>query len=212
MKRYWIAAGILMIVMLAIFFAVEALRIPVLTDPAEMLNRGGWIAAIVGVSLLIADVALPVPSSIVMIAHGALFGVVIGSLLSMIGSIGATIAGYAIGRRGGPLLDRFVTQEERRRAGQIFARWGALAIVATRPLPIVAETFAILAGASRLSPASTTMAAAAGAFPPALIYAIAGRAATDFQSGALIFCLVLLVTVSFWLVSERLVFRQKKSL
>ncbi len=212
MKRYWTAALVLMIFMLAIFFAVEALRVPILTDPSELLSRGGWIAAIVGVGLLVADVALPVPSSVVMIAHGALFGVLTGALLSMIGSMGATIVGYAIGRRGGPMLERFVTEEERRRVEQIFSRWGALAIVATRPLPIVAETFAILAGASRLSFPGMVIASVAGAFPPALIYAIAGKAATGFQSGVLIFGLVLLITGSFWLVSERLFFRQRKSL
>jgi uncharacterized membrane protein YdjX (TVP38/TMEM64 family) len=201
-----------MILMLMIFFAVESLRVPVLTDPSELLSRGGWIAATAGVGLLIADVALPVPSSVVMMAHGALFGVAMGAALSMIGSLGAAVAGYAIGRRGGPLLDRFVTQEERQRVERIFARWGTLAIVATRPLPIVAETFALLAGASRLSFAGTLAAAAAGAFPPALIYAIAGRAATDFRSGALIFLLVLAITGSFWAVSERLILRQRKSL
>ncbi len=82
----------------------------------------------VGVGLLIADVLLPVPSSIVMIAHGALFGVVYGTLLSLIGGTGATLVGFALGRRGGPLLARVVSREERTRADCLLRRWGALAI------------------------------------------------------------------------------------
>lgn len=193
-----------MLLLLIVFFVIEALRVPVLTDPSHLLSRGGWIAAAAGVGLLVADVALPVPSSVVMIAHGALFGVVTGTVLSMIGSVGATLTGYAIGRRGGALLNRLVSEEERLRVERVFAGWGALAIVATRPLPIVAETTAILAGASRLSFASTAIASVAGSFPPALLYAFAGRAAARLQSGALVFGLMMLVTASYWFVSERL--------
>ena len=39
--------------------------------------------AAVGQVLLIGDVLLPVPSTLVMMAHGALFGVVPGTLLSL---------------------------------------------------------------------------------------------------------------------------------
>jgi hypothetical protein len=33
----------------------------------------------------VADVVVPVPSSVVMVTHGSLFGVVVGSLLSFVG-------------------------------------------------------------------------------------------------------------------------------
>ncbi len=41
------------------------------------MRASGVVAALVGVGLLVADVVLPVPSSVVMLAHGALFGVVL---------------------------------------------------------------------------------------------------------------------------------------
>ncbi len=37
-----------------------------------------------GVGLLVADIVLPVPSSVVMVAHGALFGLRLGAVLSMV--------------------------------------------------------------------------------------------------------------------------------
>src|SRR6185436_4502816 len=104
--------------------------------PTPWLSHGGVFAAIFGVGLLIADVLLPVPSSLVMVAHGALCGVALGTFLSLLGSVGAALFGFAIGRRGGKLLERVVTQEERARADKLLARWGALAIVVTRPVPL----------------------------------------------------------------------------
>src|SRR5918998_226226 len=148
MKRYWAVIGAILFFFLVLFLLVEAMDVPLLTDPSPWLGRGGVLAALVGVGLLVADVALPVPSSTLMIAHGALFGVVGGTLLSLGGSMGAALVGFALGRRGGPLLARFVQHQGRARADRMLTRWGALAIVITRPVPLLAETVAIMAGPS----------------------------------------------------------------
>ena len=58
--------------------------------------------------------------------------------------------------KGGPLLSRLVPPEERARANDLLDRWGEMAVVATRPVPILAETVAILAGASPKSWELTT--------------------------------------------------------
>ena len=58
------------------FGIAEALEIPPLIDPSAWLDSRGTLAAGVGVLLLVADIWLPVPASIVMTANGALFGVV----------------------------------------------------------------------------------------------------------------------------------------
>lgn len=189
---------------LGVFFLVEALGVPLLVDPAPWLQeRSAWAAAL-GVGLLIADVLLPVPSSLVMVAHGALFGVFLGTLLSLLGSMGAALFGFWIGRRGGRLLERLVTEEERERANRLLERWGMLAIVVTRPIPLLAETVAIMAGASSLGWGRTALAAGAGSLPPALLYALTGASAGRFQNTALMFLFVLLITGMFWMVGRKL--------
>ncbi|MFN0112222.1 MAG: TVP38/TMEM64 family protein [Blastocatellia bacterium] len=203
MKRYWLVVGTMLTVFLALFGLVEWLQIPLLTDPSAWLNRGGIVAASVGVGLLIADVVLPVPSSLVMIAHGALFGVALGTLLSLIGSVGAALAGFALGRKGGVWLERIVSNEERARIERMLERWGALAIVVTRPVPLLAETTAIMAGASAMSWQRLTLASFAGSVPAALLYALTGAVAASFENGALMFGFVLLVSGAFWFVSRR---------
>ncbi len=207
MKRYWMLAGAMLAFFLLLFLLVEWLQVPLLADPSRWLERGGVIVGLLGVGLLIADVVLPVPSSLVMIAHGALFGVALGTLLSLIGSVGAALTGFAIGRRGGKWLERIVTAEERARIEQMLDRWGALAIVVTRPVPLLAETTAVMAGASAMSWQRAAVASFAGSLPAALLYALTGSVAASFQNGALMFCFVILVSGIFWLANRWIVWR-----
>lgn len=204
MKRYLLFVAALIASFTIIFLIVEALGFPLLSDPTPWMKHGGVVAAALGVGLLIADVLLPVPSSLVMVAHGAIFGVVVGTFLSLSGMVGAALFGFAIGRRGGKFLDRVVTPAERLRANYLLARWGALAIIVTRPIPLLAETVAIMSGASSLSWATIALASFAGSLPPALLYALTGAAVANFQNTSLMFGVVLLVAGLFWLIGRRL--------
>jgi uncharacterized membrane protein YdjX (TVP38/TMEM64 family) len=203
MKRYLLAVVALIVFFTILFVIVEALGVPLLSDPMPWMKHGGVVAASIGVGLLIADVLLPVPSSIVMVAHGALFGVLWGTMLSLLGSVGAAMFGFAIGRRGGVLLERVVTPAERARASSILARWGTLAIIVTRPVPLLAETVAIMAGASTMSWRAIIVASIAGSLPPSLLYALTGAAVANLQNTALMFGIVLLVAGLFWLIGIR---------
>jgi uncharacterized membrane protein YdjX (TVP38/TMEM64 family) len=200
MKRYLLTVVALIVLFTILFLIVEALGVPLLSDPTPWMKHGGVAAASIGVGLLIADVVLPVPSSIVMVAHGALFGVWWGTMLSLLGSVGAAVFGFAIGRRGGALLERVVTPAERERATSNLARWGTHAIIVTRPVPLLAETVAIMAGASSMSWRAIIVASIAGSLPPSLLYALTGAAVANLQNTALMFGIVLLVAGAFWLV------------
>lgn len=184
---------------LCLFFLVEALGIPLLVEPTPWLSRGGVPAASLGVGLLILDVLLPVPSSLLMVAHGALFGVLGGTLVSLAGSLGASLFGFWLGRRGGKILERLVPPAERERADYLLKRWGALAIIVTRPVPLLAETIAIMAGTSSLGWGRMMLAAFMGSLPPAFLYALTGASVGQFQSTALVFVFVLLLAGLFWM-------------
>lgn len=204
MKWYAAAGAAIFAVLLTMFLVAEAWGVPIFSDPSALLRRADPFAALLGVGLLTADVALPVPSSLVMIALGAGFGAGLGTLLSIVGSMGAMLSGFALGRRGETLLVRFISTEERATADRLLARYGALAIVMTRPVPLLAETVAILAGASPLGWRRATLAALAGTVPAAAIYALAG--ATAAGSGNFVFVLAAVIVIGgcAWLVERRL--------
>lgn len=199
-RRYTLVAVTIAAFVLVSFLIVEALGIPLLVDPSVQLGRGGIGAALLGVGLLLVDVFLPVPSSIVMTAQGALFGIALGTTLSLIGSVGAALLGFAIGRKGTRFIARFVSAEEQAASNRLLERWGPLALIVTRPVPILAETTAVMAGASSLGWRKATLGIIVGAFPAALIYAIAGAYATSVASGFLVFGLVIVLAGGFWLI------------
>ena len=205
MRSYWILLALMSAVFLALFGVVEALGVPILTDPMPWLSGSGrWGAAAIGVGLLIADVVLPVPSSLIMVAHGALFGVFGGTLLSLAGGMAASAVGFAVGRRGSAALHRFVPESERRRADALLRKWGDLAVVVTRPVPILAESVAILAGTSPLGWRRFLLAAAGGTLPAALLYALTGATAARLDNAFLMFGFVMAVAALVWFGGRRL--------
>lgn len=189
--------------MLVLFFAVSGTNIGVLNDPAHAMSGARPWAAVIGVVLLMADVFLPIPSSLVMVAHGAIFGGVTGTVLSLIGSVASALTGFAVGRAGNGVIRRFVTEGEYARAGAMLERWGVVAIAVTRPVPILAETVAILAGSSPVSWRQLTLAAAAGSIVPAAAYAWAGAHAQGVVGQSVIFGGVIAVSAGLLVVGRR---------
>ncbi len=193
MRHYLIAVAVVPAIFLALFLVGEAAGIPLLDDPTPWLQQAGWIAAAIGVSLLAFDVVLPVPSNVVMIAHGAVYGVVVGTLLSLLGSMLASAAAFWIGRRGGRLLALAVPADERAQADTFLARWGIVAIVVSRPLPLLAETVLVLAGASQLGWRTAMLATLTGSVPLCLLYAWAGATSIGFESGFVVLGLTMVL-------------------
>lgn len=167
------------------FAAAEVLNVKLLVDPVEVMTDG-WGAAGLGVGLLVADIVLPVPASLVMLAHGALFGVVPGAALSLVGRTGNAMAGVALGRGAGRLYGRRV-RADRGHGGELVERWGLVAVVVSRPIPMLAESVVVAAGSFGLSAPAIVGAAALGSVPEALLYALAGAVASSFGNMAIVF-------------------------
>lgn len=205
MKRYAIVASIIALCVLVSFLIVEALGIPILTDPSDRLNEGGIGAAVLGAGLLLADVFIPIPSSVIMIAHGAVFGILWGTLLSWSASVGGAMIGWWVGHRGSGLMNRIVSPAEKESAHAFLHRWGVMAIVISRFIPVIAETVAIMSGTTPLGWKRVLIAASIGTLPAALIYAIAGTVTTDLASGFLVMIGVVILAAATWLIGKRLV-------
>ncbi|MDP9314329.1 MAG: VTT domain-containing protein [Chloroflexota bacterium] len=92
--------------------------------------------------------------------------------------------------------------EERAQADRRLRRWGALTIIVSRAVPLLAETVAVLAGASPMSWGQAAAAAFAGSLPAALLYALTGAIAARFQHGAVMFGLIVLVALTFWFIGR----------
>jgi len=210
MKQYvFLLIGLATI--LLILFGVGTVVLPdAWHHPSDWLTAGNVSSSLLGIGLLIADVLLPVPSTIVMTALGTIHGMLIGTLLSLIGNLGAAAFGFWLGRRSDGVFDRFLSEDDRIAASSFFHDWGEVGIILSRPIPILAESVAILAGSSPvISWPKLIGCSLLGAFPASLIYAWAGAQAMTLQSGLFVFGGVILLTAIFLMISKFYYYRQK---
>jgi len=172
-------AGLLGLMLLA--FGLAALS--GYTDEAAARSVvGRWAAeldapvfAVLIVALLAADLALPLPSSVLMTGAGAGLGLVGGLLAGTVGCLlGALVGHHLCLRHGRPWLARRVSEAELDRAEAWFARWGPWAIVLSRPVPMLPEAVSCLAGLSGMRRAPFVAFTLLGTVPTAAVYAAAG--------------------------------------
>jgi uncharacterized membrane protein YdjX (TVP38/TMEM64 family) len=119
---------------------------------AESVTRGDtarWLAATSIFALLVLDVILPVPSSIVSTASGVLLGFWQGAAVVWLGMMGACLFGYALGSRATGVARRFVGDDGLIRAERLASRYGDWTILVCRPVPVLAEASVIFAGIIR---------------------------------------------------------------
>jgi uncharacterized membrane protein YdjX (TVP38/TMEM64 family) len=158
------------------------------------LDDAGPGTAATIVLLLASDVLLPVPSSLVMVLSGAAFGVVWGSLLSLVGSVAGEWLGFELVKTFRQRVSTpLVGDDEVRRLEAFFERYGAVAVIATRPVPIVMETVSMIAGLSRMNRRTFLAASVVGTAPIGVLYAYAG--AISQTAGTLLPALVIVVSV-----------------
>jgi uncharacterized membrane protein YdjX (TVP38/TMEM64 family) len=203
LRRFWLTCLGLAVLMLVVFAAFEGTGAAAwIALPAPGTASAGAAAAI-GFLLLVLDVFLPVPSSAVMVAHGALCGWPFGTLLSTAGATAAALLGWGVGRMARDLFRRLVHPDEHERASSLLHRHGLLAIAVTRPIPILAETVALVAGASGVSAPRLLVASALGSLPAAFLYAWAGSRGLDTASDVALFGAVIAVSSVLWWLGKR---------
>ena len=162
------------------------------------------VLAAIEVGVLAADLLLPVPSSMVATLGGAQLGVVVGTACGWLGMTAGAMVGWWLGRTAGAASLSRLTLDERERLARQQRRFGPLAVVLTRPLPLVAEAAALMAGAAGMGCREFLLAAGSGNLAIALVWSLAG--ALGRQADSLQWVLVgsLAVPVAItWLVLRR---------
>lgn len=147
-RPWMILAALLLAIILVPFFMFE----DSINVWATNLLRAGSppvVTAAAIVCLLALDVFLPVPSSIVSTAAGALLGFTAGVAASTAGMTLGCLLGYFCGRRFGlPLVRRMVGQHDLDELAGQFRRGAEWSLATTRPVPVLAEASALVAGLS----------------------------------------------------------------
>jgi uncharacterized membrane protein YdjX (TVP38/TMEM64 family) len=162
-----------------------------------------YLAGPAGAALLISDLFLPIPTTIIIGAMGATLGVTSAAIWGWLGLSLAGLLGYSLARLGGKKwADKLAPPEEQQRYRDLFDNWGGLAIILSRMLPILPEVLSILAGLYGMHAKRFLIAVTLGSIPPALLYAWIGSQAIQ-HPGPAIWGLALL-TSGFWVIYVRI--------
>ncbi|MDQ3557606.1 MAG: VTT domain-containing protein [Pseudomonadota bacterium] len=158
-----------------------------------------WLVAI---GLLVSDLILPIPNTIVMAALGAIYGPFLGGAFATLGTCLAGLAGYALCRRFGPLVaGRLLSPTDLAAGEQLFARHGGWIVAASRWLPVLPEAISCMAGLARMPLPKFALALLCGAAPLGFIVAGLGYSGSDRPLLTLLVCALL--PVPLWYVFQR---------
>lgn len=203
MRRYALLVLSLCLFFLAAFLVAVALDVPLLTGTEWIQDHARSTAVVILNGLLIADVLLPIPSSLLMVANGAMLGTVGGALATLVSTVLGGMLAFWLGRRGAPWLMAKISDRERLQADRFFRRWGAMAVLISRPVPILAETIGILAGTTAMGWPRFVLSVFLGNLPPAILYAFAGASAKNASYSVAIFLILVGLAGAWWLVGRR---------
>ncbi len=140
------------------------------------------VLAAAEIGVLAADIILPVPSSLVATLGGASLGVAVGTLCGSVGLTIGSLAGWLLGRIAGRRSFEALDARERAAVAARRRTLGPLLVVVSRPLPILAEAVALMAGAAGMTWPTFLPAAAPANCVSALAWSLAGACGRNADS------------------------------
>ncbi|MHA2397670.1 MAG: TVP38/TMEM64 family protein [Promethearchaeota archaeon] len=92
---------------------------------------------------------VPIPSEVVLLATGMIWGWFLGGIMGVIGSMAAAVLCFYVSRRGGrPLAERFIGEKGINMADDLIQKYGTKAIIVSRLIPFI--SFDVISYASGL--------------------------------------------------------------
>lgn len=188
MRLFWIFLGLAVLFLIPFLIWGDALEAMFSEDGAAVwLGRYGLWAWAVGIGLLMADLLLPVPGTVIMSALGFIYGPVVGGLVAATGSFLAGAFGYGLCRLlGRRAALRLLGEKDLARGEQLFSNVGGWLVVLSRWLPLFPEVIACMAGLTRMPAAKFLLALACGSVPLGFAFAAVGHAGLEHPTLAIV--------------------------
>ena len=171
------------------------------------LNRYGnwaWAAAIV---LLMGDILLPLPATLIMSALGYVYGTLTGGFISATGSFMAGSAGYWLCYMlGEKAALKLLGQKDYERGKRLSRSVGGWVVALSRWLPVFPEVIACMAGLTRMPATHFHLALLCGSLPMGFTYAYIGATGIEHPWLAIVLSAGLPPLI-WWIV--RMIFKKK---
>jgi len=202
--------GLLVLVAAALLIWHKPL-LSLFTDTARVqgfvMRFGPW-APLAAILLHVAQVLLaPIPGQVIDAVNGYLFGVVWGTVYSLIGVIAGSSLAMALARRfGRPWAERLIKKETLERLDRYSRQRGALFLFLVLLFPFLPDDVAcFLAGLTPLPLPELVVLAAIGRLPGILVANLVGANAAALTPTQVAFFIAALavIALAFWRYQER---------
>jgi uncharacterized membrane protein YdjX (TVP38/TMEM64 family) len=156
---------------------------------------------------LASDILLPVPSSIVMFTNGYILGTLYGAALSFVSLMVGSVIGYYLGK----FTSLGFKSKADDKANNIVARYGALSVLITRGIPVLAETICIICGFNKMPFKKYMIYNITGYVPLCLLYAFCGSIGYDKNIFLISFACSILISALFWFFGRKFIMNHQGS-
>ena len=175
-KLIGIVIGLVLFITLPFFIFGEQIEQVFAGDGvASWLQSFGGFAWLVAIGLLVADLAIPVPTTAVMAALGMVYGPVLGGVIAGVGSVVSGLIGYGLCRKLGRPFALWLSGEKGLAEGEkLFQSIGGWIVAMSRWLPVVSEVVACLAGLSKMPFPVFVVALVCGSVPLGFLFSSIG--------------------------------------
>ncbi len=149
-------------------------------------NYGQWAWA-VAILLLLADLFLPLPGTVIMSALGYIYGPFFGGILATLGGIAAGVLAFALCRGLGRKAAVWILGEEGLAKGEKqYAKNGSWIVAISRWLPVLPELIACMAGLNQMKWRPFLVGLICGSIPLGFVFAYIGYSGVEYPYLALI--------------------------
>ena len=171
----------------------------------ESLGPFAWVG---GMALLVSDLVLPIPGTVVMSALGLVYGWFWGGVASALGSILSGLLACWLCRKYGIHAAIWLAGKDGLAKGEALfqSERGGWLVALSRWMPVLPEAVACLAGLTRMPWSSFVIALLAGSIPLGFVFAAIGALGVEMPGAALLlsaFCPVLLYSLAAWILRKR---------
>ncbi len=204
MKRVaipFLIAVVTIIVMFLIFENLETYFTNLLQGSSKHILTYSLVSFIV----LASDIILPVPSSIVMYTNGYVLGMAGGSAISLAALMVGSVVGYYLGK----YTSIGLKTSDDEKANNILSRYGSMAIIISRGIPIIAESVCIVCGYNKMNFKNYFILNLVGYIPLCLMYAFFGTWGYDKNIFLISFAISFAVSVLFWFAGRKFLYQLK---
>jgi uncharacterized membrane protein YdjX (TVP38/TMEM64 family) len=142
-----------------------------------LLSFGAWAPVISACLMVLQALVLPVPSFVLTLANGLLFGTVWGALLSWSSAMVAAVLCYYISRLfGRPMVVKLVGERPLDFTDRFFQRYGKHAVLIARLIPGISfDVVSYAAGLSSIGLWGFVLATGIGQMPGTIVFSFLGE-------------------------------------